>query len=142
MRAFLQGVTTRMNPKALTRRDLLRASGTAALAAALPYQSNSHSSVANKIAAPAGPLQPPAEGSIPVAFLISEGAVVIDFAGPWEVFGNVMIGDRMDVFKGLTVAETATPIKASGGMQIVPNFTLATAPAPKVVVIPAQSDPT
>ena len=131
-----------MNPKALTRRDLLRASGTAALAAALPYQSNSHSSVVNKPDAPARPLQPPAEGSIPVAFLISEGAVVIDFAGPWEVFGNVMIGDRMDVFKCYTVAETATPIKASGGMQIVPNFTLANAPAPKVVVIPAQSDPT
>jgi len=131
-----------MNPKSLTRRDLLRASGTAALAAALPFQSKTDSNLANKTAAPARPLQPPVEGSIPVAFLISDGAVVIDFAGPWEVFGNVMIGNRMDVFNCYTVAESTTPIKASGGMQIVPNFTLANAPAPKVVVIPAQGDPT
>src|SRR5207247_3344053 len=33
-------------------------------------------------AAEANPLKPPANGSIPVAFLISEGAVVIDFCGP------------------------------------------------------------
>jgi hypothetical protein len=32
------------------------------------------------------PLTPPASGTIPVAFLLSDGAVVIDFAGPWEVF--------------------------------------------------------
>jgi hypothetical protein len=30
----------------------------------------------------ANPLTPPAHGSIPVAFLISEGAVMIDFTGP------------------------------------------------------------
>jgi putative intracellular protease/amidase/YHS domain-containing protein len=134
-----------MNPKRLTRRDLLRASGTAALAAAIPFQSATQHAVTHKSmtpAYPASPLQPPAEGSIPVAFLLSNDAVVIDFAGPWEVFENVMIGNRMDLFNCYTVAESLTPIKASGGMQIVPNFTLATAPAPKVVVIPAQSDPT
>jgi putative intracellular protease/amidase/YHS domain-containing protein len=134
-----------MNHRSLTRRDLLRASGTAALAAAIPFQSPTQHNVANQIPAPAfaaRPLQPPAEGSIPVAFLISDGAVVIDFAGPWEVFGNVMIGNRMDLFNCYTVAESATPIKASGGMEIVPNFTLAAAPAPKVVVIPAQGSPT
>jgi hypothetical protein len=41
---------------------------------------------------PAGrpnPLVPPAQGSIPAAFVISEGAVVIDFCGPWEVFNDV-----------------------------------------------------
>ena len=134
-----------MNPRSLTRRDLLRASGSAALAAAFPFQSPTQHNVANKIPAPispARPLQPPAEGSIPVAFLVSDGAVLIDFAGPWEVFGNVMIGNRMDLFNCYTVAESARPIKASGGMEIVPNFTLASAPAPKVVVIPAQGSPT
>jgi hypothetical protein len=34
----------------------------------------------------AAPLTPPAQGSIPVAFVISERAVIIDFCGPWEVF--------------------------------------------------------
>jgi transcriptional regulator GlxA family with amidase domain len=134
-----------MNPKNLTRRDLLRASGSAALAAALPFQSATQHNVAHKSATPlypASPLQPPAQGSIPVAFLLSDDAVVIDFAGPWEVFENVMIRNRMELFNCYTVAESASPIKASGGMQIVPNFTLANAPAPKVVVIPAQGDPT
>jgi putative intracellular protease/amidase/YHS domain-containing protein len=134
-----------MKPKTFSRRDLLRVSGTAALAAAIPFQSETPHKVASKLTVPANParpLQPPTAGSIPVAFLISDGAVVIDFAGPWEVFGNVMIGNRMDIFNCYTVAESATPVTASGGMQIVPNFTLATAPAPKVVVLPAQGDPT
>ena len=33
-----------------------------------------------------GSLKPPATGKINVAFLISEGADVMDIAGPWEVF--------------------------------------------------------
>jgi putative intracellular protease/amidase/YHS domain-containing protein len=93
-----------------------------------------------KPAAIANKLQPPAQGAIPVAFLISDGAVVIDFCGPWEVFGNVMLGGNMGVFRRYTVAETAQPITASGGMKIVPNYTIANAPAPKIIVIPAQSD--
>ncbi len=91
-------------------------------------------------AAVPNPLQPPAEGSIPVAFLLSDNAVVIDFAGPWEVFSNVSVPGRAagPVFQLYTVAATAAPITASGGMTIVPNYTFANAPAPKVIVIPAQ----
>src|SRR6266487_3614936 len=67
------------------------------------------------------PLKPPAQGSIPVAFLISEGAVTIDFCGPWEVFKDVMIRGREDhPFHLYTVAETTTPVRTSGGMKIVP----------------------
>src|SRR5438105_14100856 len=40
-----------------------------------------------------------------------------------------------------TVAETKKPIRTSGGMQIVPDYTIQNAPAPKVIVIPAQSAP-
>ena len=89
----------------------------------------------------ANPLTPPAQGTIPVAFLISDGAVMIDFAGPWEVFQDVHIPTRMDhmPFRLYTVAETRKPIEASGGMKIVPDYTIANAPAPKVIVIPAQS---
>src|SRR5438067_11217533 len=39
-------------------------------------------------------LKPPAKGDIPVAFVISEGAVVIDFCGPWDVFRDVMVSGR------------------------------------------------
>jgi len=86
------------------------------------------------------PLTPPANASIPVAFLISEGAVVIDFCGPWEVFERVSIpGRKYGLFSLYTVAETAEPVVASGGLKIIPNYAIANAPAPKVIVIPAQS---
>jgi putative intracellular protease/amidase/YHS domain-containing protein len=87
-------------------------------------------------------LKPPTQGSIPVAFLISEGAVMIDFTGPWEVFQDVMIPGRADhPFRLYTVSESTSPIHASGGMKIVPDYTFGNAPAPKVIVIPAQSQP-
>lgn len=84
-------------------------------------------------------LSAPSVGAIPVAFLISEGAVVIDFCGPWEVFESAQVVGRGDAaFKVYTVAESTRPVSASGGLQIVPNYDFKTAPAPKLVVIPAQ----
>src|SRR5207245_6167591 len=96
----------------------------------------------NKPAAITNPLKPPAQGSIPVAFLISDGAVIIDFCGPWEVFRDVNIPGRQDTpFRLYTVAEPTAPIRAGGGMQIVTDCTLAEAPAPKVIVIRAEREP-
>lgn len=83
----------------------------------------------------------PEDGVIPVAFTLSDGATMIDFAGPWEVFQDVMLtaGGRMEhPFRPFTVAEKTEPIRASAGMKIVPDYTFETAPAPKIVVIPAQ----
>src|SRR5258708_10658637 len=132
------------------RRELLQSGGALGLLAAMPF-----SAARRLFASPGGreakgmppappvkgmPLAPPAQDSVPVAFLLSDGAVVIDFAGPWEVFQDVVAipGRRDAPFKLYTVAETAKPIRASAGMQIVPDYTLDDAPAPKVVVIPAQ----
>ena len=81
--------------------------------------------------------QPP----IPVAFVISEGAVVIDFCGPWEVFRDVSIPGQHSPFRLYTVSDKTDTIQAGGGMKIVPDYTFANAPAPKVIVIPAQSEP-
>src|SRR6184192_728456 len=78
---------------------------------------------------------------ISVAFVISEGAVVIDFCGPWEVFRDVMLPSGDHPFRLYTVSDKTDPITAGGGMKIVPNYTFADAPAPKVIVIPAQSEP-
>jgi transcriptional regulator GlxA family with amidase domain/YHS domain-containing protein len=89
----------------------------------------------------ANSLKPPAKGDIPVAFVISEGAVIIDFCGPWEVFRDVNIPGREGPFRLYTVSDKTDPITAGGGMKIVPNYTFANAPAPKVIVIPAQSEP-
>jgi transcriptional regulator GlxA family with amidase domain/YHS domain-containing protein len=116
----------------MNRRDLFRMSTALGLTAALPATAHT---------AAAAPIAPPIEGSIPVAFLLSRNAVVIDFAGPWEVFCNVSIPGRQadPVFKLFTVAETLDPIKATGGMTIIPDYTFDTAPAARVIVIPAQS---
>jgi len=96
----------------------------------------------NHAAVKINPLKPPAQGSIPVAFVISNGAQVIDFTGPWEVFQDVMVPGRTDhPFHLYTVSKSTSPIHASGGMKIVPDYTFENAPAPKVIVIPAQSEP-
>jgi transcriptional regulator GlxA family with amidase domain len=112
--------------------------------AAVPFSSavaeRANNKYSQKETSGLNPLKPPTEGSIPVAFVVSEGAVIIDFCGPWEVFQDVTIpGRKENPFRLYTVAETTTPIRASGGMKIVPDYTLETAPAPKVIVIPAQN---
>ena len=89
-------------------------------------------------------LTPPAKGKIPVAFAISEGATVIDFAGPWEVFQDVHVTtrgsnhDEQMPFQLYTVAEKIETITGSGGLKLVPDYTFDSAPQPKVVVVPAQ----
>ena len=96
----------------------------------------------------APPANPPETASlhpsatIPVAFVVSDGAVVIDFGGPWEVFRQVMIpGHDQHPFQLYTVSDKTAPITAGGGLKIVPDYTFANAPAPKVIVIPAQHEP-
>ena len=128
----------------MKRRYLLQLSAAFGLTTALPRSALTESktdSAASASSAALNPLRPPTQGLIPVAFLLSEGAVVIDFAGPWEVFGNVHSGAVRHPFQLYTVAETTAPIHAGGSLTIVPNYTLASAPAPRVLVIPAQSDP-
>ena len=98
----------------------------------------------NSLAFTNNKLNPPAKGKIPVAFALSEGATVIDFAGPWEVFQDVMIpsrGSNMDEqmpFQLYTVSEKTEPITGSGGLKLVPDYTFDSAPQPKVVVVGAQ----
>ena len=100
----------------MKRRELLQKSAALGFLAAMPFSPSGEPQTDAELSADVtNPLKPPADGSIPVAFLISDGAVVIDFAGPWEVFGNVMIHGRMDIFHLYTVAETLKPIRASGG---------------------------
>ena len=139
----------------LTRRELLQASGAVGLAAAAPLSLSAARLVgatpdfrddkSAKSAVALSPLKPPPSDAIPVAVVLSKGAVVIDFAGPWEVFENATIPGRgmMDnAFELYTVAETLEPITVSGGMKIVPNYSFQNAPQPKVIIIPAQNGDT
>src|SRR5437762_9484099 len=144
-----------MNPRtsSINRNDLVNTAARSGLIAALalfiigqlsanaaPIETTG-SSGDNK-ASKANSLKPPAQGQIPVAFVISDGAVIIDFCGPWEVFRDVNIPGLEDgPFRLYTVSDTTFPVHAGGGMQIIPDYTFANAPAPKVIVIPAQSKP-
>jgi transcriptional regulator GlxA family with amidase domain len=88
---------------------------------------------------------PPPNQKIPVAFVLSEGATMIDFAGPWEVFQDVRLEPNPDSpspFQPYTVAESRDPIHTSAGMIVVPTYTFEDAPAPRVVVVPASHNGT
>jgi len=113
----------------------------ALVATAAPVKTDNRPN-SNAVLSDATSLKPPDKGQIPVAFLISDGAVVIDFCGPWEVFHDVTIAGKEEMpFRLYTVAETNKPIHTAGGMQIVPDYTIQNAPTPKVIVVPAQSAP-
>jgi putative intracellular protease/amidase len=139
----------------INRRNLLKRCAAVGVASAIPSLAvgeafngkgtgdDTRDSDKNQPVAKPHPLVPPAHGGIAVAFVISDGAVVIDFTGPWEVFNEVnMPGHEEMAFHTYTVAETLKPITASGGMKIIPDYTFKTAPSPKVIVIPAQGEPT
>jgi transcriptional regulator GlxA family with amidase domain len=92
-------------------------------------------------------LKPPATGTLKVAMVISEGSTLIDFAGPWEVFENVLLDDQRHVqeaapFELYTVAPVKTPIHVNDnhrvGFAITPDYDFATAPSPDIVVIGAS----
>ena len=83
-------------------------------------------------------LQPPADRSILVAVVLTEGATVIDFAGPWEVFQDVHTPQHRPAFELITVGASKEPIPTSGGLTVVPQYTFADAPVPDVVVVGAQ----
>jgi putative intracellular protease/amidase len=95
----------------------------------------------------AGKLPAPRDGMIKVAVVLSEGATMIDFAGPWEVFQDTMIddahGNHVMPFELYTVAPTKAPLHTSGGgrqgMTVTPDYAFDDAPMPDIVVIGAQA---
>lgn len=64
-----------------------------------------------------------------VAILLFDGVQIIDFTGPYEVFGQAG-------FPVLTVAPSAGPITTSMGMKVTPTHTLADAPATEILLLP------
>ncbi len=64
---------------------------------------------------------------------------MIDFAGPWEVFQDVGTKEHGEAFRIYIVSDELKPIIATGGMKILPDYTFKNAPAPQVIVVPAQN---
>lgn len=85
---------------------------------------------------------PQAPARIPVAIVLSPEAEVVDWSGPWGAFEYVSVpGHDGSPFQLYTVAESRRPIKVSGGLTVVPDYAFADAPQPKVIVVPAQLEP-
>jgi len=66
------------------------------------------------------------------------------FCRALEVFKDVFVQDRgktmaeQAAFRLYTVSDSREPVTTSGGMRIIPDYTFDDAPAPAIVVVPAQ----
>jgi transcriptional regulator GlxA family with amidase domain len=83
----------------------------------------------------------PERTRIRVAFLLGADTNVIDTAGPWEVFQDVMVmreGAHTNPFELFTVAPSIERVEMTGGLLVTPQYGFAHAPTPEVVVVPAQ----
>jgi putative intracellular protease/amidase len=64
-----------------------------------------------------------------VAILLYDGVQIIDYSGPWEVFGQAG-------YQVFTVAARADPVVTVFGQKVIPAYTFATAPQADVLLIP------
>jgi transcriptional regulator GlxA family with amidase domain len=87
-------------------------------------------------APPEARLTAPKSGPVKVAFVVSDGATLIDIAGPMQVFEEIPAPGAP--FLTFTVSQSRDPIKA-GSLTIVTDYTFDNAPPPEIVVVGAQS---
>jgi putative intracellular protease/amidase len=66
---------------------------------------------------------------VTVAILLFNGVQIIDYSGPWEVFGHAN-------YKVFTVAEDPGAVTTVFGQTVVPSYTFQTAPKADILVIP------
>ncbi len=100
---------------------------------------------------------PPQHNGIPVAFIVGPQSNLIDLAGPFEVFGDAQApknrtsppngldyypDENLYAFTPYTVSDTRDPVMLGRGLTIVPTHTYSDAPAPRVIVMGAQSGQT
>jgi transcriptional regulator GlxA family with amidase domain len=81
----------------------------------------------------------PRRKRVKVAFLLGHHANVIDTMGPWEVFQDASTPDGDDApFELFTVAPEEGLLEMTGGLKVQPHYTIANAPQPNVIVVPAH----
>jgi putative intracellular protease/amidase len=78
---------------------------------------------------PMGDYQAPAKAPVTVAILVFDGVQIIDFAAPWEVFGQA----HFEVF---TVSPDGKPVTTTMGMHLTPDYGFADAPEANVLLVP------
>ncbi|HEV8580621.1 MAG TPA: DJ-1/PfpI family protein [Thermoanaerobaculia bacterium] len=81
---------------------------------------------------------------INVGILIFDDVEVLDFAGPFEVFSRTRLtpgiesrrSEESAPFRVFTIARTRDPIRATGGLTVVPAYGFADAPRIDLLLIP------
>jgi transcriptional regulator GlxA family with amidase domain len=79
-----------------------------------------------------------------VGIFLFDGVEVLDFAGPFEVFSRTRLEPGIDSrrsddsapFHVFTVARTAAPITATGGLEVRPRYSFADAPRVDLLLVP------
>lgn len=71
-----------------------------------------------------------------VAIFVFDGVEVLDFAGPFEVFGVSFDADGNRLFEVCTVAEKPGAIRARNDLSVNPTYTFETLPQPDILLIP------
>jgi transcriptional regulator GlxA family with amidase domain len=76
-----------------------------------------------------------------VGILIFDDVEVLDFCGPYEVFSTTRLDEARrreepSPFHVLLVAERAGPVRAAGGMRVLPDVTAVDCPPLDVLVVP------
>jgi putative intracellular protease/amidase len=102
-----------------------------ALAWPLAAPTEARAEAQTKTTPPAGAQTQPRK----LAIFLFEGVQIIDYTGPYEVFGQAWQNDK-PLFDIYTVAEKAGPLTTSMGMTVIPKYTLGDAPPPDVIVLP------
>jgi transcriptional regulator GlxA family with amidase domain len=79
-----------------------------------------------------------------VGILVFDEVEVLDFAGPFEVFSRARMApgpesrrsEESAPFEVFTVARTAAPVQAIGGLTVVPRYGFADAPRIDLLLVP------
>src|SRR5262245_6589896 len=76
-----------------------------------------------------------------VGIFVFENVEVLDFCGPFEVFSVTRLNEEkrreeLSPFDVFLIAETRSPIVATGGMKVLPDCVLDTCPKVDILVIP------
>jgi transcriptional regulator GlxA family with amidase domain len=76
-----------------------------------------------------------------VGIVLYEDVEVLDFCGPFEVFSVTRLNEEkrreeLSPFQAFLVAESKSPIVATGGMKVVPDYDLESCPKLDILLVP------
>jgi transcriptional regulator GlxA family with amidase domain len=76
-----------------------------------------------------------------VGIVVYEEVEVLDFCGPFEVFSVTRLNEEkrreeLSPFRAFLVAESTSPVVATGGMKVVPDYDLESCPKLDILLVP------